>query len=484
MASHTGDSEKSPFSGFLSYFYGNFIVLLLGFIQTPVVTRIMSTEEYGRTGMFETAVTIIYIFAILGLDQAYIRYYYTEGVDRNKLLWKCLLPALAIVTVLSLIYFFNAALFNNLLFGKTAEGVTALVIIYTLISVFERFFFLDVRMQQNGKLYSNINIAEKVLSILTIFVAWYFLGNDFRVGLYALSVPWGLTTAFLMIRYAVRRRNNKTGDKETAGVTYRELIRYGFPYISVLLMEWLLSSCDRLALRKWASFSELGIYNSAMKIIILLLTFKNTFVAYWSPVAMERFEKKDMESNRSFFIKAYEVTQFLCVCAAAGLILFKKVIVLLLGADYRGAEKIIPFLTLMPIFAMMFEITVQSIKYSKKNIYLNIASVAAIAVNIAGNTLLVPILSGTGAALTTGISYLVYFAAGSVLGEKCLKIGYPYKKTFIYAILLTAYCFEASFVNNTAADTIAGIVLIAIYCAIDHKILGECAAYVAKFFKR
>ena len=146
MASHTGDSEKSPFSGFLSYFYGNFIVLLLGFIQTPVVTRIMSTEEYGRTGMFETAVTIIYIFAILGLDQAYIRYYYTEGVDRNKLLWKCLLPALAIVSVLSLIYFFNAALFNNLLFGKTAEGVTALVIIYTLISVFERFFFLDVRM--------------------------------------------------------------------------------------------------------------------------------------------------------------------------------------------------------------------------------------------------------------------------------------------------------------------------------------------------
>ena len=85
MAAATGGSDKkSPqstqnaLSGFLSYFYGNFVVLLLGFIQTPIVTRIMSADEYGRTGMFETAVSVIYIFAILGMDQSYIRYYYKK----------------------------------------------------------------------------------------------------------------------------------------------------------------------------------------------------------------------------------------------------------------------------------------------------------------------------------------------------------------------------------------------------------------------
>ncbi len=513
MASRTGDSDnkvktqKSPFAGFLSYFYGNFVVLLLGFIQTPIVTRIMSTDEFGRTGMFETAVTIIYIFAILGLDQAYIRFYYTEGVNRAKLLKKCLIPAVLIVSVLSLIYGFNSDFFNDLLFKRSTADITALVIIYTLISVFERFFFLDVRMQQNGKLYSNINITEKVLSILTIVAAWYFLGNDFRVALYALAVPWGITTAFLMIRYAYLYKKGKlqiypegqsgnepeasTGEKTTADVvngdgeiSYRELIKYGLPFIVVLLMEWILSSCDRVALRIWSTFEEMGIYGSAMKIIILLLTFKNTFIAWWSPVAMERFENRPMEENRDFFRKAYDLTQYLCICAAAGLILFRKVIVLILGSDYRNSERMIPFLTLMPIFAMMFEITVQSIKYSKKNIYLNFASLFAIAVNICGNFYLVPRLGGTGAALTTGVSYLIYFAAGSYFSEKCIKIGYSYKKTFIYAVLLLLYCAYASFAKNAAADACFGIALIGFACVLDRYSLGVCFGYIKKVLKR
>ncbi len=490
MATPTGGSDNKKqgkaFSGFLSYFYGNFIVLLLGFIQTPIVTRLMSTDEYGRTGMFETAVTIIYIFAIMGLDQAYIRYYYSEGVDRDRLLRQCLLPALIIVSLLSVIYCFNADFFNGLLFGRTAGDITALVVIYALISVFERFFFLDIRMQQNGRLYSNINITQKVLSILTIIAAWYFLGNDFRVALYALVIPWGLTTAFIIFRYYYHRRKGAYRSKSHEGhieLSQKELFRYGAPFIMVLLMEWLLSSCDRMALRTWSSFDELGIYNSAMKIIILLLTFKNTFIAYWSPVAMERFEKGNMEINRAFFTGVYEITQFLCVIAASGLIILRKVIVLLLGPDYRGAEKMIPFLTLMPIFAMLFEITNQSIKYSKKNIYLNIASVFAIICNIAGNTLLVPRYGGVGASVTTGISYLVYFAIGSYFSERCIKIGYRFKKTAMYVLLLTAYCFIATFSESVLISTLCGLFVIAVAVIRDRAALRVCLNYVKGFIK-
>ena len=162
----THDAAKSgrggTFRGFMSYFYGNFVVLVLGFIQTPLLTRILSTGEYGKSGMFETAVTVIYIFSIIGLDQAYIRYYYEPDIDRRALLFRCVAPSLAIVTVLSLIYIVFSGVANEFLFGADGADVTALVIIYTFISVFERFFFLDVRMQQNGRLYSNINI---ILSI-------------------------------------------------------------------------------------------------------------------------------------------------------------------------------------------------------------------------------------------------------------------------------------------------------------------------------
>ncbi|MBQ4241998.1 MAG: lipopolysaccharide biosynthesis protein, partial [Lachnospiraceae bacterium] len=293
----TQDKPQGALKGFLTYFYGNFIVLILGFIQTPLLTRILATDEYGKTGMFETAVSIIYIFSVMGLDQAYIRYYYAKDIDRHSLLKRCLIPSLSVVTGLSVIYIVFSGPANIFLFGAGGVDVVALVVIYTFISVFERFFFLDVRMQQNGVLYSNINIIEKVLSIATIIAAFYMMGNDFRVGLYALAVPWGCTTAFLIIRYMVKKKD----EKGSYVPSYRELITYGFPFISVLLMEWALQSCDRLALRSFSDFNELGIYNAAMKIVILLITFKNTFIAYWSPIAMERFEKGDGESNRTFF---------------------------------------------------------------------------------------------------------------------------------------------------------------------------------------
>ncbi|MBR1523723.1 MAG: oligosaccharide flippase family protein, partial [Lachnospiraceae bacterium] len=231
----TQGKGSDTFKGFLSYFYGNFIVLLLGFVQTPLLTRILSTDEYGRTGMFETAVTVIYIFAILGLDQSYIRFYYEPDTDRGALLRRCLTPALIIVTGLSLIYILFSDIANAFLFGSGSADVVALVIIYTFISVFERFFFLDVRMQQNGKLYSNINIIEKVLSILTIIGAFYIIGNDFRVGLYALVVPWGTTTAFLIIRYFFLNASGKTEKIAKNGQkipSYRDLISYGAPFIT------------------------------------------------------------------------------------------------------------------------------------------------------------------------------------------------------------------------------------------------------------
>ncbi|MCR5485913.1 MAG: lipopolysaccharide biosynthesis protein [Lachnospiraceae bacterium] len=481
-ASGGSEGQSGLVKSFLDFFYGNFVVLLLGFIQTPILTRLLGRADFGKTGMFEIAVTIIYIFSILGMDQSYIRYYYREGVSRRNLLFSCLLPALGIVSVLSVVYVFFSGQANVFLFGETGTDITLLVIAYTMISVLERYFFLDVRMQQNGKLYSNVNIAQKVLSILIIIGAWHVFGDNFRVGLYAMTLSWGGTTFFLIIRYL---KQGRAGEEEgrTKRVPEMELIRYGLPFIAVLLMEWLLSSADRFALRLWSSFEELGLYTSAMRIIVLLLTVKNTFVAYWSPIAMERFETRDIEENRPFFQRIYGTVQILCVFLSSGLIVTRRAVVLILGKDYRGAESMIPFLTLMPVFAILFEITNQSIKFSKKNWYLNAASLFTILCNVAGNALLVPKLGGLGAAAATGCSYLIYFMIGTLAGERCIPVGYPVKKTFFLALVMTAYCAEASFYGAWILDLLGGILLCFTACLMNRDAAKGMIEYGKKFIR-
>ncbi|MBR6469674.1 MAG: oligosaccharide flippase family protein, partial [Lachnospiraceae bacterium] len=169
------DKKESLFSSFIKYFYGNFVVLLLGLVQLPLTTRVLRTEEYGKTTMFITAVSVIYIFAILGLDQAYIRFFYKEGINRKTLFFQCLIPPFVLIIILSFVYVLFAPFFNAFLFGENSLSIIIPVVAYTVISVFERFLFLNIRMEQNGVLYSNLNILSKVLNVSFIILFAYLL---------------------------------------------------------------------------------------------------------------------------------------------------------------------------------------------------------------------------------------------------------------------------------------------------------------------
>ena len=463
--------NKSILKSFLDYFYGNFVVLLLGFISLPLITRVMSADEYGRTAMFQSAVSVIYIFAILGLDQGYIRYFYKEGISRKRLFLQCLFPPLILIAALSLVYVTFANSFNMFLFERHSEDVTALVIAYVITSVFERFVFLNIRMDQRGKLYSNLNILSKVLYISFIVMFTFVLGDDFRVVLYALTLPLIIVTVMLLVRFFYMNRAERVSLKsqKDGDITEKELLKYSIPFIPMLLMEWLLSSMDRWSIRIFNDFTETGIYSAAMQIMTIILTVKITFVAFWSPIAMEKYENESEENCKVFFADMFDKVQFLCMCLAIGLTMCRGIIVLILGPKYREAIKIIPFLTLMPVLSILFEMTGQGVKFVKKIKYFNYASFAAIICNLVGNSILVPIYKGVGAALATGITYIVYFAIGTYFAGKCYPVKYDLKRLVITMIMYLAYASFATLTDNQLVSALVGIIVFIINLLIKLK---------------
>ncbi|MCR5420150.1 MAG: lipopolysaccharide biosynthesis protein [Lachnospiraceae bacterium] len=478
-----GSSDKNKdglLSSFIKYFYGNFVVLLLGLIQLPLTTRVLKTEEYGKTTMFTTAVSVIYIFAILGLDQAYIRYFYKEGVKRKTLFVQCLMPPLILILILTLIYTAFSDHFNDFLFGENGLSIIIPVVAYTVISVFERFLFLNIRMEQNGVLYSNLNILSKVLNISFIILLAGLLGSDFRVVMYAMTLSLGTVTLITGIRYLYVTKDERV---LRHNVSERELLRYGIPFIPMLLMEWLLSSMDKWSIKIFNDFSETGIYGSAMQIMTIILTVKITFVAFWSPVAMEKYEKLPDEECKLFFAEVFDKVQFLCMCAAFMLTSFRGVIVLILGRDYREAVSIIPFLTLMPILSIMFEMTGQGVKFTGKIKYFNYASLAAIICNLIGNAILVPLYKGVGAALATAITYIVYFAIGTMFSKKCYPVDYRFGEFVISLLLYVVYAFYATVTKDQIISALVGIVMLIICCFINRRTLKSLWSYVAEFVK-
>ena len=467
------EKKESVFKSFLEYFYGNFIVLLLGLISTPLITRVMTEAEYGRSAMFQSAVSVVYIFAILGLDQGYIRFFYQENISRKKLFYQCLYPALALILIVSAIYYAFAGLFNGFLFEKHGIDITLLVVSYAITSIFERFLFLNIRMDRNGKLYSNLNILSKVLYISFIIIFARILGDDFRVVLYALTLPLVIVTSGLFIRFLIKERKEKiTFTKQMPGdISEKELLKYSIPFIPMLLMEWLLQSMDRWSVRIFNDFAETGIYSAAMQIIVLILTIKITFVAFWSPIAMEKYEKETEEVCKSFFVDMFSKVQFLCLSLAYLLTTFRGVVVLLLGERFRGAIKLIPFLALMPVLSILFEMTGQGVKFVKKVKYLNYASFAAICCNLIGNTLLVPRFRGVGAAFATALTYVVYFAIGTYLANKFYPVKYRLKSFIASLAVYSAFAVYATITDNQIMSFVVGIIVTIIHCIINFDVV-------------
>ncbi|MCR4923818.1 MAG: oligosaccharide flippase family protein [Lachnospiraceae bacterium] len=475
------NKKNSLLKSFIEYFYGNFVVLLLGFISLPLITRVMTADEYGRTAMFTSVVSIIYIFAILGLDQSYIRFFYKEGVNRKTLLLQCFKYPFILIMVLSLIYCLLSGYCNNFLFGRTSVDITLLVVAYTVTSVFERFMFLNIRMEQNGKLYSNLNILSKLLYISFVFLFVYLLGNDFRVVLYALTLPLCIVTAGLLIRYFFITRDIKPLPHK---VSQADLLRYGIPFIPMLLMEWLLSSMDRWSIKIFNGYHETGIYSAAMQIMTILLTVKITFVAFWSPIAMKKYEKDSENECKAFFMDTFEKVQFLCMSAAFMLTIFRGIIVLILGEGYREAIRIIPFLSLMPVLSILFEMTGQGIKFVGRTKYFNYASVVAILCNLIGNSILVPRYKGIGAALATAVTYIVYFILGTYFSKKCYPVNYNLKPFFISMLLYAAYAFYATISSDQIMSGIVGLLVFLIHLALNYKILKGLFITVRMILKK
>ncbi len=474
-----GKTEKKQniLAGFFEFFYGNFVVLMLGFVSLPMFTRILSTDEYGRSSLFLSAVSIIYIFAILGLDQSYIRYFYTEGVDERKLFAQCLRVPLVLIVLLSGVYVLFSGFFNRLLFGKGGADVTVLVITYTLTSVFERFLFLNIRMQQRGKLYSNLNILSKVLNILFIVLFAYLLGDDFRVGLYAQTLPLVVVTVLLLVMYAFMGRGYEAKPHR---LTEKQLLSYGIPFVPMLLMEWLLSSMDKWSIRFLNDFSQTGVYSSAMQIMTILMTLKITYVAFWSPIAMKKYEQEKEEEVKPFFADMFQKVQFLCLFAAFGLTAFRSIIVLILGEKYREASKIIPFLSLMPVLSILFEMTGQGIKFRKRPVYFNYASAIAICCNLAGNLLLVPRYKGVGAAIATAVTYIVYFVIGTYFSNKCYPVRYDYRNFILMLVIYIVYAAYATVCSSEWVNIAAGCVLMVLLFVINRKVVKGLISYIHK----
>jgi O-antigen/teichoic acid export membrane protein len=155
------------------------------------------------------------------------------------------------------------------------------------------------------------------------------------------------------------------------------------------------------------------------------------------------------------------------------LIISKELIVLILGEKYRAASYILPFLIFMPIMYTISETTVIGLVFKKKsNIQIIVVTLACLT-NIIGNIILVPLYAGKGAAISTGISYIVFFFARTYFAGRYYYVNWHLTRFVIITALAVAYSLYSTFFQYNIFSVIGYIIAVVLLFVLYHDAVKE-----------
>ncbi|KTG29873.1 polysaccharide biosynthesis protein [Idiomarina sp. WRN-38] len=397
---------------------------LLSLVSLPLITWFFSQQDVGRMAMFQVTLSFSTLLFSLGLDQAYVREFH-DTKNTPALLKQAALPGLALLIITLAVLIMFGGVLSDWLFGVPKLHLSVLVLIALLANFISRFFSLVLRMNERGLAYSMSQVLPKLL--LLLIVGGYVL-VDASKDLTNLILANTSAITFVFAIYAWNTR------KEWLASFYckldisqlKQMLRFGLPLILGGLAFWGLTAMDKLFLRAMTSFEELGVYSVSVSFAAAAVILQSVFSTVWAPTVY-KWASKGQGLENVHLVTRYILALVVLGFSLAGL--FSWVVTLFLPSNYSAVQWIVVSCIGYPLLYTLSETTVVGIGISKRTSYSMLASLIAFAVNLAGNWVLIPIYGAAGAAVSTCLSFWVFFL---VRTEFAIYLWKPVPRLLVY----------------------------------------------------
>ncbi|GEB77844.1 hypothetical protein SIN01_21890 [Sporolactobacillus inulinus] len=406
----------------------------ISFITIPITTYFISPIEFGKASMFILFQIIFGTFLYLGIDQAYTREYHS-GENKINLFQNAISIPLFLSIIVLLAILICPQITSKILFDSPNYVVPSIFFgIMIIFMVLERFILLSIRMKENALEFSVLNIIVKLTILIFTLIFIFYVRRDFLAIVYSTVFGQILGDLYLIVRY-----------KKLFYLRYfsinkkliKRMVLFGLPILVATSLSSLLNSLDRLSLRMWSDFYQIGIFTATLKIAAVLSIVQTSFTSFWVPTAYRWYAE---EKNIAYYKVVSDSILLVMSVLAVGILIFKDLIVSILSSGYADSRYLIGFLCLQPIIYTVSETTCLGIVFSRKS-YLSIfVGVIAIIPNTVLNILLVPKYGAIGAAIATSVSYVFFFAARTYFSNKSgMKFAVSKHYMVLLVLLVSAF---------------------------------------------
>lgn len=451
---------------------GPFFSAIIGFVMTPITTWLVMPAEFGKASMYTTAFSVFSLFVYLGVDQSFVREFHSQ-TKKKDLFWNSFLIPFSFSFLVSLLILMFKEGLSVLLFGVESDFILYVLAISLPVSIIRRFNLLLIRLQEKAKLYSFMSVLQRVINFVLLLILLLTYEKTFKS--IVMAQFFALLSLSLFLSYINRKYwlYHFIFDK----ALFKSSLKFGLPLIPSSIFMWILNSMDKIALRTWSTFNELGLYSAAFKIVGVFQIVQVAFNTFWIPTAYKWYEN---DVKPSSFEKVGKILTFFFTFLFGLIVLFKDIFILIFDKSYINASSMIPFLLFFPMMVTITSVTSVGIGFKRKNSYTILTTGIAALVNYFGNSTLVPILGGVGASISTALSFLTYFLLSTLISRK-LWSKFKLKHYFVNIICLLSLSFISVF---TDFFWIESLVFLFILC-INFKDLKEISLLAFRFlFKK
>jgi len=378
--------------------------VFLGFLTLPIITWLYSAEDIGRISILIVASNFVVLIFSFGLDQAYVREY-NEHKDKGKLFKMVIWPGMLLLLLVAFIFYLYEEALSSLLFSIANSTYSNIILLFFISSLLYRFVSLIQRMQFHAFAYSIGQILPKITLIILIVTFFIFkIEKEFDSLLLAYFIANLAGTFFVLFKtQSILLLSLKSSIDWGLEL---KLLKYSTPLILGGMAYWGLTAIDKAFILHYSSFDELGVYSVAISFASAAAVIERIFSIIWAPVV---FKKVSNDESLGALDKVRDYLLFAVIVLFIFTGLFSWLITFLLPEKYSSIPYLLAPCLAAPIFYLISEVTVIGLSVQRRTNLIMLASLLAFVCNLIGNYILVPRYGGSGAAISTAISFWFFF---------------------------------------------------------------------------
>ena len=415
----------------------------ISMITTPIFTRLLSTEDYGQIGVFNSWSGIITVIVSLQLSYGV----YTQGLikfnNERKIYTSSLLGlTTSLITIWLCIYMLFRNFWNGLFSLTTVQMLTMFIMIWTT-SAFN-FWAHEQRVYYYYKalviVTIIVSIAKPALGILMV------THSDDKVTARILGLALVELVCYSWMYIYQMRRGRKFFSKKF----WIYAIGFNMPLVPHYLSQTVLNSADRIMIQRMVGDSEAGIYNLAYSLSSIMVIFNTALSQTISPWMYQKIkDRKEKDIAPIAYIT-------LLLIAAVNLILIllaPEVISIFAPITYHEAIWVIPPVAMSVYFMYAYDLFAKFAFYYEKTRIIMEASVFGALLNITLNYFFIQRYGYIAAGYTTLVCFMVhsiihYIFMKKVCQEYCEgECPYDTKNIIVitFLFLITGFVFMVTY---------------------------------------